>query len=529
MSNVEEEGYPVTRLFDGMPLRKTGQTVTPPTNEASFFTFQEPDDYDRFRDVLAKAGYTDSGVLEALGVKDFPSIRASETPLLLRRTNRETPLDIIIRLFLIEVPCGLKDVQRAMQPLSVETLARAGLVEMTGSSVTAAVNLLPFRNLVLGFDLPRRLQTSQRHDYVMGIASSTLTIANLTVRRHVRSTLDLGTGCGTQALLAAPHSDRVVAVDRNPRAVRLATFNARLNGLSHVECLEGDFFEPVRGETFDLVVTNPPFVISPETRYIYRNGAMEADQVCRSIVHQVPRFLNEGGYCQILCNWAHLGGQDWRERLAGWFEGTGCDVWVMRSETRDAETYASTWIRHTERDEPEAFRERFDRWLAYYESQRIEAVSAGVITMRRTTGRVNWYRCDDAPEKMVGPCGDCIVRGFELHDFLETVGEDSALLDTRLKVSPHVRLHRQSEPSSDGWIDVAADLHLARGLAYTGTVDPYVANLVVGCDGRRPLRELVAEMAASSGKSQVDLAPAVSRVVRSLIERGFLWPEHFPV
>jgi SAM-dependent methyltransferase len=529
LSKVEEEGYPVTRLFDGMPLRKTGHSLTPASNETSFFAFQEPDDYDRFRDVLEKAGYTDSGVLEALGVKDFPSIRGSDTPLLLRRTNRGTPLDTIIRLFLIEVPCGLKDVQSAVQPIPLETLARAGLVEIAGSSVTAAVKLLPFRNLLVAFDSTRRLRSPDRHDYVMGIGSSSLTLANLTVRRHARATLDLGTGCGIQALLAAPHSARVVAVDRNPRAVRLATFNARLNGLSNVECRDGDFLEPLQGETFDLVISNPPFVISPERRYIYRDGGMAADAVCQRIVREVPRFLEEGGYCQILCNWVHLKGQDWQERLAGWFEGSGCDAWVMRSETRDAATYASTWIRHTERGEPEGSRERFDTWMDYYEKLGIEAVSAGVITMRRAAGRLNWYRCDDGPEKMLGPCGDSVLRGFELRDFLDTVREDSALLDARTRVSPDVRLRRQSEPSPEGWVDVSTEIHLTRGLAYSGSIDPYVANLTVGCDGRRPLRELLAEMAASLGKSEAEIASAFCVVVRGLIERGFLLPEHFPV
>ncbi len=356
----------------------------------------------------------------------------------------------------------------------------------------------------------------------MGVASSTLTLANLTVRRHARLALDLGTGCGIQALLGAQHSDRVLAVDRNPRAVQLAAFNAKLNGISNVECLEGDLFEPVQGHTFDLVIANPPFVISPEMRYTYRDSGMEADQICRKIVRQAPEFVREGGYCQILCNWAEYTGQDWRERLSGWFEGTGCDVWVIRSETRDAGTYASTWIRHTERAQPEQFAQRFEEWMAYYEEQGIDAIGAGLITMRRSKGRRNWFRADDAPEKMLGPCGDHIVQGFELRDFLETVRDDSTLLNTRLRVSPDVRLERQSVPSTEGWAEQVVQLHLTRGLAYSGRIDPFVANLVIGCDGQRRLSDLVADMAASLGADPVSIASTCCGVVRGLIERGFL-------
>src|SRR3972149_4533559 len=166
----------------------------------------------------------------------------------------------------------------------------------------------------------------------------------------------------------------------------MAAFNAKLSALSDVECLEGDLFEPVKGQTFDLIISHPPFGISPEMRYIYRDSGMEADQICRKIVHEAPGFLREGGYCQILCNWAEYPGQDWRERLAGWFDGTGCDVWVMRSETRNAATYASAWIRHTERQEPEQYAQRFEEWMNYYERQGIEAISAGLVPMRRRRG-----------------------------------------------------------------------------------------------------------------------------------------------
>jgi hypothetical protein len=495
-------------------------------SENSPFSFRDPEDVRRFRSMFEAAGYTDSGVLKALGVEDIPSLRGSDVPLLLHRTNRGTSLDALIRLFLIDVPTDLEAVRKAVRPLQPETLVQAGLIEIEGTVATATVKVLPFRNLLVAFDSPRRLQRPLQQDYVMGIGTSSLTLANLTVRRHAASTLDLGTGCGIQGLLAAPHSDRVLAVDRNVRAVKLAAFNAALNGLSNIDCHEGDFFEPAQGKTFDLVVTNPPFVISPERRYIYRDSGMEGDRVCRKIVREVPQFLNEGGYCQILCNWVHLAGQDWRERLAGWFEGSGCDVWVMRSETRDAATYASTWIQHTEKGEPERFHERFGTWMAYYEELGIEAVSAGVITMRRSSGHPNWYRAEDAPEKMLGPCGDSIIRGFELRDFLEGLNDDSALLDARLKVSPDVRLERHSEPSPDGWLDASTHLRFARGLAYSGAIDPYVANLVVRCDGRRPLRDLLAEMAAALGRRPVEVAPAFCTVVRGLIERGFLLPEH---
>lgn len=492
-----------------------------------FSSFQNPDDFKRLRDVFEAARYTDAAILEALGVKDFPSIRGADVPLLLRRTNRGTPLDTFIRLFLIEVPCDLAAAEQAFRPMRLEKLIESGLIHVDGMLVKAAVKLLPFKGLLLAFDSPRMLQSDLRQNYVMGIGRSTLTLANLTVRKQAGMALDLGTGCGIQAFLAARHSSHVLAVDKNPRAVHMTTFNARLNGLSNIECLEGDLFGPVWGRMLDLVITNPPFVISPEMKYIYRDSGMAADQVCQKIVRQVPQFLNEGGYCHILCNWTEHAGHDWRERLQTWFKGTGCDVWVIRSETRDAAAYAFTWIQHTEKAEPEQFAQRFEKWMAYYDQQGITAMGAGLITMRRLAKDKNWYRADDAPEKMLGACGDYLVQGFELRDFLETIQDDSLLLDTRFQISPDVLLERRAKPTPEGWVDETVQLRLERGLAYSGNIDPFMANMIIKCDGQRQLKDLLFEMANALGVELAKITPTFCHVARGLIERGFLLPRDF--
>jgi hypothetical protein len=492
--------------------------------QTSELTFKNPDDFTRLRDVFEKAGYTDQRVLEVIGVKDYPSMKGTDVPLLLRRTEDRSPLNTLIRLFLIETRCDVEAVKRAVSPLKLKTLMEAGIVQMDGPFVTAAVKLMPYKNFHIAFDLPCMLQSGSKKNYVMGIGSSTLTLANLTIRKQSQQTLDLGAGCGIHAFLAAGHSNRVIATDLNPRAVRFAEFNARLNNLSHVLCLEGDLFGPVKGKKFDLVVTNPPFVISPETQYIYRDGGMEGDQITRKIVSQVPEFLNEGGYCQILCNWAEIRGQDWRDRLHKWFDGTSCDAWVLRSESLDAETYALTWIRHTEKSETGQFPQQFEKWMAYYETQGIASMGAGLITMRRSAGRANWFRADDAPERMQGPCGDDIARGFELRDFLETVTDDSMILNLQFCISPEVRLERQSKPSSEGWLDESVRLRLAKGLSYSGNIDHYVANMLIKCDGQRKLGDLMNEMAQALQSEPDKIQSSFCSIVRHLVERGFLLP-----
>ena len=197
----------------------------------------------------------------------------------------------------------------------------------------------------------------------------------------------------------------------------------------------------------------------------------------------------------------------------------------MRSKTEDAAEYAAKWIRHTERDDTAGYRERFREWVAYYEAQDIEAVCSGIITMRRSSGRANWFRWDDTPEKMLGPCGNSVVQGFQLQDFLASMEKDGDLLNARMHFSPHVRLERQSTPSIDGGREEVTRIYLAKGFAYSGNIDPFIENLIVGSDGKHTLKELLEKMADSLGANPKDITPAFFSIARGLIQKGYLLPE----
>ena len=120
------------------------------------------------------------------------------------------------------------------------------------------------------------------------------TLANLTVRRPVARALDVGTGNGIQALLASRHAEHVVATDVNERALAFARFNLALNGVSNVELRQGSFLEPVEGERFDLVVANPPYVISPESSFVFRDSGLGRDRVSELVVRGRARPARGG-------------------------------------------------------------------------------------------------------------------------------------------------------------------------------------------------------------------------------------------
>src|SRR5207249_9754405 len=108
----------------------------------------------------------------------------------------------------------------------LETWIAAGLLRRDGDEVQACVELQPYDGLVVAADRRNRPGQEKTAEHVLGINPSSRTLANSTMRRPARRVLDLGAGQGVQSLLAARHSEQVVGVDRNPRAVAVTAFNA---------------------------------------------------------------------------------------------------------------------------------------------------------------------------------------------------------------------------------------------------------------------------------------------------------------
>jgi precorrin-6B methylase 2 len=481
------------------------------------------DVYARVREVLASANYTDEGVVKILGVDTLARLREKRLPVLLRRTGGGTPLETLIRLFILGQPVKMDAARVAFAPMPLEKWAEIGLVEITGSEVRALLQLRCFQGMVLAFDFTRRGPRGLRGDYVMGVSPSSLLLAGMTVRRKCRAALDLGAGCGIQAFLAAKHSQRVIATDYNLRAVAITQFNARLNRLDNVECRHGDMFDAVAGEAFDLIVSNPPFIISPDDRHMFLNCGREGDDVCRRIVMEAPRFLEEGGYCVLNANWAVVEGQDWMDRLAGWFRGSGCDGLVLRHEIKEPADYAAQWI-ETESEDPAEFQRAFDQWMKYYSERAISGIGFGAIIMRKASGRTNWFAADSAPPSIALQSGDDVARLMEGRTFLHSLRDPADLLEARLKLAPNVRLEQVAEHADGSWRPLSGRLLRVGGLAYVGKIDGPGAVMLAGFDGRRPLKEHLQELAAAVNTDVSELTPPSLQIIRRLVEQGFLVP-----
>jgi hypothetical protein len=303
-----------------------------------------PDLPARLREALVAADFTVDAVRELLGeVADAALLRNETTPALRRTATDHGPLATLTRLFLLQTSVTAETAEAALPDL-VDRLAAEGVLDQSVGEVAARLDVRPYAtedralwvvsDLTPGLDgLPQRAGA----DHVLGISPASTSLAQLTLRAEVGTSLDLGTGCGVQALHLAVHSDLVVATDVNVRALGIARFNAALNEVGAVvEVRDGSFFEPVRGDRFDLIATNPPFVISPATgeRLVYRDSGLPGDRVVEDIVRAAPDHLTEHGWCQVLANWVVEQDHPWDERLARWL-APEVDALVVQRELVD--------------------------------------------------------------------------------------------------------------------------------------------------------------------------------------------------
>lgn len=479
--------------------------------------FPSPEERDALCAFFEGAGYREDRVEALLGSRSRSEAWRSPSWMLERRTAGGSALEGLIRLFLGGFVLSPHDLEAAIGGPAIRTLERVGLVEPASGGLRATVQLAPSGSLWIACDRPER-HLDKAADFVVGPSPVSRALADLTIRRPVHRCLDLGCGSGVQALLAAAHCQRVVAEDLNPRAVALTRFNAALNGLDNVEVAEGDLFAPVQGQRFDLIVCNPPYVISPDSTFLYRDGG---SQVCARIVREAPAYLSTGGSLQMLCNWPQKAGQDWRAEVSGWLEDAGCDAWVLRLHSLAAEDYAMVWLTQ-EFGGQEVSAECFANWTGHLEKLGIESVGLGLIVMRPAHGRKPWLEVRDAPP-IAGKAGESIARAMAARA-MAAGNSDDELLDAQLRPSPDLEQRGRHRPNGEGWEGVTAELRLCRGLAFSARVDPVATALIGLLDGKRTLREALNLFAGNRHVPSEMFLEHLPAAIRRLLELGLVIP-----
>ena len=470
------------------------------------------------RAIFGDAGYRDRDIRDHLGANEEISLHALDRPVLEERIGEVGgPLGVLLGMFLLCRGTPLGNAETALGAEAIRALTASGLVKSTAGRLTPAVQLYTVEELIIAADLLER-HAAKARDFVLGPFGVTLKLASFAFRRPVGSVLDLGCGSGTLAALAASHADRVVATDVNPRAVAFSRFNAELNGLDDFECREGSLFEPVSRERFDLILCNPPYVISPSETYVYRDGGTE---LCRQIVREAPDHLTEGGYLQMMVEWPERIYQDWRSEVSQWIDEGRCDAWLLRLYSYPAQQYAQIWLRQ-EYGEEAPPTEAVSSWTDHLAGLGVHSVGGGLLVLRRAGAEAPIRTIREAPRISPGPVGDAIGRWISSQSLLSSIMDRAELLDTRLVPAPGLERVERTTPTGEGWTTRSRELRIQTGLRFGANVDPVAEEIVGLLDGERTPREALELFAGRHGIGVEPFLDGLTKALAKLLELGLL-------
>lgn len=448
-------------------------------------------------------------------------------------------LAALVRLFLLQQTIERRDIP---DPQLLDLLDELHLVELAADvgrpdDLRASRDLRPYgeaggdehwwvvSDLGTGLDGRHRPLT---REHVLGVGGASTTLAQLTPRQVVGRTLDVGTGCGVQALHASRHSPTVVATDVSTRAIAMARLTAALSDVE-VDLRQGNLLEPAGPTPYDLIVSNPPFVIGAPTRslrHTYRDAGLPLDEVCARLVAEAPQLLSEGGTLVMLANWVHRDGQPWDEWVADWLPFHGVDALVAQREVLDPAAYVATWLRDAGEagGEDSSYVAFYDSWLEALERERVDAIGLGFVVLQRTDAdrRVTLL---DWPHPVQVPLGPDMATWLQRQRWLGAHTDDDSLARATVVLAADVLQEQVGRPGEEHPEHVV--LRQQVGLRRAHEVDTATAALAGACDGTLPVGALVAAVeqvvgqdASGTPVSRVDLLAQV----RVLVESGVLTP-----
>lgn len=447
----------------------------------------------------------------------------------MRRATGGEPLATLVRLFTLGMPVSSADLTRALPRCGVEGSRELGLVTPEGDSLRATCDLRPYgdeqRTWWVASDLSQVVTGKPLpEDHVLGIGGASTTLASWTPRRAVDRALDVGTGSGVQALHLLTHAGQVLATDLSTRALGYARFNLDLNE-AVVELRSGSLLEPVRGEVFDLVVSNPPFVITPRTQampdYEYRDGGMAGDQLVRTLIRALPEVLAPGGVAQLLANWEVPRGKDWREVLPDWVAGTGLDAWIVQRDVQDPAQYAELWAGDGGHlpGHP-AYDEMYAAWLDDFASRDVDRIGFGIVTLQRpTAARVPFLDLTEAHGGVADAMGPVIDAGLRARTALAEGGA-AHLLGRRWRTAADVTEERHGRPGAEDPGVIL--LRQGGGLRRAVAMDTALAAFVSVCDGELLAAAAIDAIADLLEHEPGDLRSAPLPQLHDLVADGFL-------
>lgn len=483
-------------------------------------------------------------------------------------TPEEKNLATAVAIFLLGQTVAEETLSAAFPQLGITGLEELGLIEQHQKGLRARVDLRPHSaddgtELWVAADLGAHQRPGLLHkNHVLGIGHASRTLAQFTERTPVSRALDLGTGCGIQTFHLLAHAQHVTATDISDRALAFTRFNLLLNADSlgidpnnmdaRVSLRLGSLLEPVAREKFDLIVSNPPFVITPRhenesasEQYTYRDGGMAGDDIVSTLIKTLPTVLVEGGRAQMLGNWEIPAASieeetDWSARIRTWV-GEKNEAWLIQREVLSPEQYAETWLKDaSENRDQDHYAKGYTDYLQDFSQRGVEAIGFGMIWLRKPTAQalaaqvahpqknILLQRFEEISYPIQQPLAPFISAAVKRHDRLAHTS-DGELVAQHLLVAEDVTEERHSIPGAEHPSVII--LRQGAGLRRTVVETSETSGFVGACDGELAAGQIINALAAILNWDELEANGSVNPKyallghIRELVRDGFLVPE----
>ena len=454
---------------------------------------------------------------------------------------------VLTALFMLGEPVGAAALETALPRTGVAGALAIGLVVPTQSAsgeqrYAPAVDLRPHEaedahgsvRWWVASDLGE-LVTGQAlaPDHVLGIGRAGLTLAALTPRKPVETALDLGVGCGIQTLYLLRHVRQVVATDISTRALEFTAFNVALAGVdsARVQLRQGNLLEPVAGQRFDLIVSNPPFVITPPSVRQAGLPLMEyrdaGGPILPALVRGLEDHLNPDGVAVMLGNWEHREGTSWRTSVNQWI-GKSLDAWIIQREVQDPVEYAAMWLRDgglTPERSGVAFENALAAWQEDFDSRQVSGVGMGYLVFHApsvaATGAVvePWRVLEEVPTSGQGALGEHVAQVIAAHEALRGL-DDAQVAALKLRTASGLSKEESLTPTP---VPTAPVIRQAEGFGRVIAVGmPEVALLSASDEGLLTVAQIAAAVASLTSEDPAAVLADMVAATRTFAHAGMV-------
>lgn len=449
---------------------------------------------------------------------------------------------VLTALFMLGEPVGAAALETALPRTGVAGALAIGLVVPTQSAsgeqhYAPAVDLRPHEaedahgsvRWWVASDLGE-LVTGQAlaPDHVLGIGRAGLTLAALTPRKPVETALDLGVGCGIQTLYLLRHVRQVVATDISTRALEFTAFNVALAGVdsARVQLRQGNLLEPVAGQRFDLIVSNPPFVITPPSVRQAGLPLMEyrdaGGPILPALVRGLEDHLNPDGVAVMLGNWEHREGTSWRTSVNQWI-GKSLDAWIIQREVQDPVEYAAMWLRDgglTPERSGVAFENTLAAWQEDFDSRQVSGVGMGYLVFHAPGAVVEpWRVLEEVPTSGQGALGEHVAQVIAAHEALCGL-DDAQVAALKLRTASGLSKEEALTPTP---VPTAPVIRQAEGFGRVIAVGmPEVALLSASDEGLLTVAQIAAAVASLTSEDPAAVLADMVAATRTFAHAGMV-------